>query len=207
MRTLLVAALLAASPFAASAEGMSYTYVEGGLIRVELDDNLSGNPGLDGGYLRGSYAIADNVYLFGGYSSASETERFGPARLKYELDQPELGIGYHQEITGRMDFTADLAWMRLNEEVRISGTGDAQLDGTYRGHVSAGRVTAGLRGKPSNRTELWLKGGAVDGSDMDVSFVGNLGGQINFTKTWGLVAEMEVIEDVTRYNFGVRASF
>lgn len=208
MRTLIAAALLAAMPFtAAAADGLSYTYVEAGWNKVEINDDWLGDPDGDGGYLRGSFAIADNVHLFGGYSVASKTYRYDGARVKYEVAQPEFGIGYHQAFTERLDFTADLAWLRLNAEAKISGTGDADLDGTYKDHVNGGRATVGLRGKPSSRTELWVKGGYIDGSDFEGSFAGYLGGQVGFNRTWGLVGEVEVIEDTTRYSLGVRASF
>ena len=208
MRTLIAAALLAALPFAASAaEGVSYTYVEAGWNQVEVDDDWLGNPDGDGGYLRGSFAIAENVHLFGGYSVVSTSYRYAPARVKYEVAQPEFGIGYHQEFTERLDFTADLAWMRLEAKTRISGTGDAELNGTYKDHVNGGRATVGLRGKPSARTELWARAGYIDGSDVEGSFAGYLGGQVAFNRTWGLVGEVEVIEDATRYSVGVRASF
>ena len=45
------------------------------------------------------------------------------------------------------------------------------------------------------------------GSDMDGTWVGNVGGQINITPMWGVVGEVQVIEDVTQYSAGVRASF
>jgi len=48
----------------------------------------------------------------------------------------------------------------------------------------------GLRGKPSPRTEAWVKAGYIDGSHVDKGeFVGTLGGQVNVTPTWGLVGE------------------
>lgn len=206
MRNLLAAALLAALPFAATAadESLSYTWVEAGWNQVEINDDWLGNPDADGGYLRGSVAIARNVHLFGGYSSVSKTYRYEDATIKYDLAQPEFGIGYHQTFSERLDFTADLAWLRLNGKARFDSLGQS---GSVREHVNGGRVSVGLRGKPSARTELWLKAGYLDGSDFDGSFVGTLGGQVNFNRTWGLVGEVEVIEDVNRYNLGVRASF
>jgi len=42
---------------------------------------------------------------------------------------------------------------------------------------------------------------------MDGTWAGNVGGQINFTPMWGLVGEVQVIEDVTQYSAGIRASF
>ncbi|KAF1704130.1 hypothetical protein [Pseudoxanthomonas kaohsiungensis] len=208
MRNLLLAALLGALPFTASAaDGISYDYIEAGWTQFEINDDWLGDPDGDGGYLRGSFSIARNVHLFGAYATVSTTYDYDDARIKYELAQPEFGIGYHQEMTGNLDFTADLAWVRVNGEVKVSGTGDPDLDGTYKDHTNAGRVTTGVRGKPSPRTELWLKGGYLDGSDLDGSFVGTLGGQLAFTPAWGLVGEVEVIEDTTRFNVGIRASF
>jgi len=204
MRTLLAAAILAAMPFAAAAEGLSYTYVEAGWNKIEVNDDWLGDPDADGGYLRGSVAIARNVHLFGGYASVSKTYRYDDARIKYELAQPEFGIGYHQAFSERLDFTADLAWLRLNGKARLDVPGESV---SAREHANGGRVSLGLRGKPSPRTELWLKAGYLDGSDFDGSFVGTLGGQINFNRTWGLVGEVEVIEDFSRYGLGLRASF
>ena len=45
------------------------------------------------------------------------------------------------------------------------------------------------------------------GNDFKGTWVGTVGGQINFTKTWGLVGEISGYRDVTQYSVGVRASF
>jgi|GEM_PF-586864 len=65
----LAAALLAFAVQSALADGqgMSYTWVEGGVSRVVPSIN-SKSVDMDGGYLRGSFAIGDNFYLLGGYS-------------------------------------------------------------------------------------------------------------------------------------------
>ena len=59
-KILLAAALLAAAPLSAvAAEGLSYTYVEGGWTQLQLDRNgAPSKPKLDGGYIRGSFAIS-----------------------------------------------------------------------------------------------------------------------------------------------------
>lgn len=205
MRTLVAAALLAALPFAASAaEGVSYNFVEAGWNRIALDDEWLGDPDGDGAYVRGSWAVGRQVHLFGSYASASESFRLDEMRLKVELRQPEFGIGYHQEFTQQLDFIAELAWTRLEAKARAS-LGNQSVSASE--HTNAGRVAVGLRGTPSPRTELWAKAGYLDGSDVEGSFAGTLGGQVKFNRTWGLVGEVEVIEDTTRYNVGVRASF
>jgi hypothetical protein len=209
MRKMLVlaAALLAAAPLAASAEALSYTYVEGGWTQLQVSQPGS-NPKLDGGYVRGSFAIAEQVYVFGGYSQVSKTYRyeddFGGFRVKQELSQPELGIGYHMPISDRLDFTTDIAWLRINDELKYS---DDLSSETYKFHTNAGRATLGVRGKPSRMTEAWLKAGYIDGSDMDGEWIGTVGGQVNFTRNWGLVGEVQYFDDITQYSVGVRASF
>lgn len=205
-KTLLAAALLALSPLSAlAADGLTYTYVEAGWTQVKVNDDYLGDPKADGGYIRGSFAIAPQVYLFGAWSQVSKTYRDGDASLKLELGQPELGIGYHMPMSERVDFTADIAWTRQNAEVTLKEPGYETW--RQKDHFNAARGTLGVRGKPSLRTEAWLKAGYLDGSDMDGTWVGNVGGQINFTPVWGLVGEVQVIEDVTQYSVGIRASF
>jgi len=204
-KTLILAAMLAAAPVVASADELSYTYAEAGWTQVQINDNDLNDPSLDGAYLRGSYDIADKVNLFAGYSRVSKTYKVDGVRIKHELGLPELGAGYHMNMSDRVDFTADIAWLRMNVEEKVSNS--LNFDGTYKDHTSAGRVTLGLRGKPSARTEAWIKGGAIDGSDLDTEFVGVLGGQVKFNKTWGIVAEGQWLGDLAQYSVGVRASF
>ena len=205
-KTLILAALLAATPFAAqAADGLSYTFVEGGYTRAEMDlGDGFGNPKADGGYLRGSYALTDATYVFGGYSRVSDSASEAGLKVEADLDQYELGLGWHMPMTERIDFTAEAAYVRLDVKTKASFGGVSASDSDA---MNAGRVTLGLRGTPSARTEAWAKAGAMDGSDMDSEFVGNLGGQFKFNPTWGLVGDINWIGDVTQYSVGVRASF
>lgn len=205
-KMLLAASLLALSPLSAlAADDLSYTYVEAGWTQFQVNDDFLDDPKVDGGYIRGSFAIAPQVYLFGAWSQVSKSYGFDGGSLKLELDQPEFGIGYHMGMSNRVDFTADIAWTRQNAELTLKETGFATV--RQKDHFNAARGTFGVRGKPSARTEAWLKAGYMDGSDMDGTWVGNVGGQINITPMWGVVGEVQVIEDVTQYSAGVRASF
>lgn len=205
-KTLILAALLAATPFAAqAADGLSYTFVEGGYTHAEMDlGDGFGNPKADGGYLRGSYALTDATYVFGGYSRVSDSASEAGLKVEADLDQYELGLGWHMPMTDRVDFTAEAAYVRVDLKAKASYMGVSASDSDA---MNAGRVTLGLRGTPSARTEAWAKAGAMDGSDMDSEFVGNLGGQFKFNPTWGLVGDINWIGDVTQYSVGVRARF
>ncbi|MEG0184814.1 MAG: hypothetical protein RR704_15330 [Stenotrophomonas sp.] len=205
-KILIAAALLAAAPFSASADALSYTYVEGGWTQVQTNDDVFNDPKLDGGYIRGSVALAEQVHVFGGWTQTSKTLRYSDGSIKFELNQPELGIGYHMPWSDRVDFTADIAWVRQNAEVTVKI--DDMGNGKGKDHTNLVRGTMGVRGKPSRMTEAWIKAGYMDGgNEFKGTWVGTLGGQINFTRTWGLVGEISGYRDVTQYSAGVRASF
>ncbi|HBS56127.1 MAG TPA: hypothetical protein DEA38_10390 [Stenotrophomonas sp.] len=205
-KILIVAALLAAAPFSASADALSYTYVEGGWTQAKVSDDSLNDPKLDGGYVRGSVALAEQVHVFGGWNYGSKTYHFSDGSVKLELNQPELGIGYHMPFSDRVDYTADIAWVR--QQAKVTDRLDGFADETFKDHTNLVRATMGLRGKPSRMTEAWIKAGYMDGgNNFEGTWVGTLGGQVNFTKTWGLVGEVSGYRDVTQFSAGVRASF
>jgi len=204
--TLILAALLAAAPFAACAEDLSYSYVEGGWNRTEvLVNGTSDN--LGGGYLRGSWQIAEPVYVLAGYQRANKDFNIGSGFvLEGNVQQTTLGVGYRQEMNERVEFTTDISVVRTKVESDVRQRGrsvDASSDSS---NLILGNV--GLRGKPSPRTEAWVKAGYIDGSHVDKGeFVGTLGGQVNVTPTWGLVGEVQFIDNANQYRVGVRATF
>ncbi|PPV08529.1 hypothetical protein XBLMG947_0076 [Xanthomonas bromi] len=204
--TLILAALLAAAPFAASAEGLSYSYVEGGWNRTDFNVN-DDNEGINGGYLRGSWQIAQPVYVFAGYQRAMQDDNLGAGfTVDSTLIQANAGIGYRQEMTERVEFIADLSVLRTKVDADLRQRGRSL--GSSSDSTNLGWANLGLRGKPSPRTEAWVKAGYIDGNDVDKGeFVGTLGGQVNFTQTWGLVGEAQFIDDANQYRVGVRASF
>ncbi|WP_115553016.1 hypothetical protein [Xanthomonas arboricola] len=204
--TLILAALLAATPFAAAAEGLSYSYVEGGWNRTEITVNGDSDD-IDGGYIRGSWQIAEPVYLLAGYQRATKDFNLGSGFvLEGTLQQASFGIGYRQEMTERVEFIADISVLRSKVESDLRLRGRSIDDSSDTSSLGFGNL--GLRGKPSPRTEAWIKAGYIDGSDVDEGeFVGTLGGQVNFTPTWGLVGEVQFIDNANQYRVGVRASF
>jgi len=76
-------------------------------------------------------------------------------------------------------------------------------------------VSAGFRGQSGDLLEGWIKASYTTGGDFDGTFSGQLGAQVRFNPTWGLVGEVEVGEfdgedfdlDAVKYLVGVRASF
>ena len=88
----------------------------------------------------------------------------------------------------------------------------ARCTGGWRAHAAAVRGVCGGRAglaaglAPGRAVRTAATDARVKALVLDLdSFVG--GGQVGFNRTWGLVGEVEVIEDTTRYSLGVRASF
>lgn len=211
-----LAAMLAAAPFVASAadNGVSYTYIEGGYnqARIDHDDEILGDFDADGGYLRGSFGVSKSVYLFGSYASGEDSDNVSldiglpdpyEAKVDDELTISEIGVGFHSAMGERVDFIGELAYFRMEEDFKVHDD-----EGTYtdRWHVNGGRASVGIRGG-NEHVEGWVKVGYLDASDFSGNFVGGVGGQYKFNQTWGLVGEVEVFDDLSRYMVGVRASF
>ena len=193
-KQLTLALALAIAPFAASAGELNYTYVEGGYANVEIDgeDLGAGDIDFDGFQLRGSAAVAESVYLFGGYGSVTNDD-FG---TDIDFSEIQLGAGFRHGLSERADFIAELGYVRQE----LEAMGDS-ID------AKGGRLSVGFRGLMTDRFEGLVKASYNDGGDFDGDFSFTAGAQFKFNPTWGLVGEVEAGEDVTKYLVGVRASF
>lgn len=205
-KMLLATGLLLATPLLASAsDELSYTYVEGGWNRLQLDAGSAGDITADGGYVRGSFAVAPQFHVIVGASRVSGSEHAGAARVKTTLDVPYLGVGYHAPISDGLDFTSEFAWNHRSakSDYRLD---DARFRETSRFNEVLGMV--GVRNRFTETLEGWLKGGYANGGDgQDARWYGVVGGQVSFTDTWGVVLEGQFDKDVSEYRMGVRASF
>jgi Ax21 family sulfation-dependent quorum factor len=181
-RSLIALTLLAALPLAATAaEGVSYTYVEGGYSATDTDFGDA-----DGFAINGSGAIAPNFHLFGGYSG-QETDDFS-----LDVDQWRAGIGYNHEISPRADLLTRVAYERTEVE------GD-NFDGYS--------VEAGVRGALTTNLEGYALAGYEDGDEFDGDFYGRVGGQVKFNPTWGLAGDVKFADGDTQYFIGPRITF
>lgn len=191
-----LAAMLAAASFGASAGGVDYTYVEAGYARMDVESEEAA----DGFQLRASAAVAEHVYLHGGYASVEADD------FDIELEESQVGVGLRSDLGERADFIAELGYVRYDLEVTnvLGVSGSDSIDG--------GRLSIGLRGLLADRVEGWAKASYNDGGDFDGSFSALIGAQVKFNQNWGVFVEAEsgeLLEDVdtTKYLVGVRASF
>ena len=177
-------AALAATPFAAQAGDLSYTWLEAGYLRADPD----GFDAENGFGIRGSGAITESLHVFGGFDRISVDNDFGDA----DIDNLRFGFGYNTPISDNTDLVARVAYERID----IDRLGD--VDGYS---VEAGVRTAF---SPHFEGSAALRYTDVDGAD-DTALV--LGGQYKFNATWGISAEVALGNDGNALFVGPRASF
>lgn len=200
----LLAALLACAPltaFAADADEIKYTYLEGGYTHFNANRNDMDDFDGDGGYLRGAVDLSRGVYLLGSYQRVKDDdEDFATVDFSHELAMAEIGAGYHMPMGEGLDFIGELSYVNVRQEIDIQGFGSDSFDD------DGGRLSLGVRGG-NHRVEGWFKAGYLDVGDLGSGWVGTLGGQVKFNPMWSIVGEVEAVDWITRYNVGVRISF
>ncbi len=173
----------------AMAEGLSYSYLQGGYQRVELDDSFFDIEG-DGFGIGGSFDFGNSVYAFAGYSVADFD--FG-----IDLDELDVGIGYHVGVAENTDFVASIAYVRV--EAEASGFGSVDDSGFG--------AAIGLRSMVTQRLEL---SGSLNYVDLDDS------GDVTSIcgAAWYDVSDVVAIganlgfgDDTTSYGLGARFYF
>jgi hypothetical protein len=209
-KQLVLALALAAAPFAAFADGHSYTYLEAGY--AQLDQELPGAEGFKiedieagGFFLAGSAALSPSLHVFGAYRGGDDDVGVSApmvgeiGRASVDMSQAVLGLGYHHGLNARTDLVAELSW--LSTEIDVKGDEESGQDG------DDVRAAVGVRHLIADNVEVWIKGNYTDGDVYDGAFSASFGLQYKLTPTWGLVGEAEGGGDTSMFAVGVRASF
>ncbi|MBK6333366.1 MAG: Ax21 family protein [Thermomonas sp.] len=185
-RSLIALALLAALPFAASAQdansGLSYNYVQGGYVATNTDGGDA-----DGWALGGSVAVHLNVHLFGNYTSQNVDG------VNADFDQWRFGVGYNKSFSPKADFVANVAYEQYD-----AGSG-LDFDGYS--------IEAGVRGVLAPKFEGYALLGYEDGGDFDGDAYGRLGAQLKINQSWGVVADVKIADGDTQWFVGPRISW
>lgn len=175
----------------------SYTYVEGGMIRFEVDD-IDDN--VDILYLRGSLAFLDFLHVFAEYQN--QEADFGNS----ETDLIELGVGGHFGIMPNLDLLAELSWL-LSDVSSDIGALDEQTNGY--------KIFGGGRWMvlPWHRGGLELDGGVgyLDLEDQiaseDNTFLWELGARAHFVEIMSVGVEYSELGDDNQIAGDLRVSF
>jgi Ax21 family sulfation-dependent quorum factor len=181
--TLATLALIAAVPFAASAaDGISYTYVEGGYVATNTDGGDA-----DGWGLKGSAALTPNFHLFGDFANQDIED------TNVDFDQWRVGVGYNRQVSQRADLVTRVAYEKFD-----AGAG-ADFDGYS--------VEAGVRAAMTPMLEGYAMAGYEDGDEFDGDFYGRLGAQLKFNPNWGVAADVKLADGDTQWFVGPRLTW
>ena len=181
--TLATLALIAAVPFAASAaDGISYTYVEGGYVATNTDGGDA-----DGWGLKGSAALTPNFHLFGDFANQDIED------TNVDFDQWRVGVDYNHQISQRADLVTRVAYEKFD-----AGAG-ADFDGYS--------VEAGVRGAMTPMLEGYAMAGYEDGDEYDGDFYVRLGAQLKFNPNWGVAADVKLADGDTQWFVGPRLTW
>lgn len=176
-------ALAAAVPFAASAaDGISYTWVEGGYVATNTD---SGDA--DGWGLKGSAALTPNFHVFGDFANQDIED------ANVDFDQWRFGVGYNHQVSQRADLVTRVAYEKFD-----AGAG-ADFDGYS--------VEAGVRGAMTPMLEGYAMAGYEDGDEFDGDFYGRLGAQLKFNPNWGVATDVKIADGDTQWFVGPRLTW
>jgi hypothetical protein len=183
-KAMLGSLLLAATPLAAQAEGMSYSYVEADYVDVDIDNAPSG----DGFGVRGSVGFLDNLFAFADYLDASVDV--------VDIENLSVGIGGHYPVADNLDVTGRIGYTEF--DLSAPGFGSVSDDGYL--------LSLGLRGQVS---QFEAEGNVIytdlsDGGD-ETAF--EVAGRWNFTEMFSAGVAYRVGDDINTLYAGVRLSW
>lgn len=183
-------AALLAIPGAAIATDLNYNYIEADYVTVDIDDI---DEDFDGWAINGSFLVAEQVFIFGGYSDLSSDQVMG---FKLSTEGVTLGVGYRYELSRQTDLNFAAAYERA--KVKLTGFG-SESDSGY-------SLAVGVRHLVSPLVELGLGVAYVDiGDSDDTSVSGNM--LFHVTEQVALGLSLSLGSDATGYAAGVRFKF
>ncbi|MDI9237945.1 outer membrane beta-barrel protein [Lysobacter sp. LF1] len=208
-KQLVLALALAAAPFAAMADGHSYSYVEGGYAQLnqelpDVDDAQIDDIEAAGFFIAGSAELGESFHLFGAYRSGDDDvgvtiPGLGSGSVGVDMSQYQIGLGYHSSVGTRTDLVAEVS--ALGTEIDVQDDGAEAMEG------DDFRLSVGVRHLIADPVEVWVKANYTDGDAFDSAGSVSAGLQYKFTQTWGLVGEVEAGSEFSLFGVGVRASF
>lgn len=194
-RSLLALAMMAAVPAlalsaaASAADGLSYSYVEGGYVATDADggdaEGFGGNA---------SFAVHPNFHVFGGYSHQEIDSS------DVDFDQWRLGVGYNHPVAANTDLVTRIAYENFRTDDFRAG-GVVVAPGVDADGYSA---EVGVRSALTPMLEGYALAGYEDGDQFDGDLYGRLGAQVKFNRNWGVSGDVKIADGDTQWMVGPR---
>lgn len=206
-----------AMPLAAAAQELSYSYLEGDYMSLDIDgidDQADIVEEIDDGTgfgVRTSLALGPTFFVFADYSETSSDVTFnsGTGILPQDTDINRLnaGAGFHMPVLDRADLVIRGAYTDMDfGDFDLGGSTDPDVEDLNDDSSDGWFADAGLRAQLFESFEAL---GAVRYTDIEgtdqVSVVGE--GLFEFNQNLGLAIGFEAGDELTTYHAGVRLSF
>lgn len=176
---------LALAPLASQAESPSYSYIEGGYVRTNIDGI---DKDADGFLVRGSVELPHDFFLFASYIDQGV---YG-----IDIQQYGVGAGYAWSMTDTTDLYGKVGYVKAEADYAGFGLDD---DGYSLG--------IGIRSFVTKNLELEAAVNYVDLSDSGDDTTFGAGARWYFTENFAMGIEAQVGDDATTYGIGFRWSF
>jgi outer membrane protein with beta-barrel domain len=193
VRNLVLAVVALAGMASAQADGLSYSYAEGGFGMVDFD---AINDEGDGYFIGGSLGLGTNWLGFVEYGLAE----FDMSGATADVEEIQVGFGGHFPMSKSADFVGRIAYVDQSVEVSAPGFGSASAD--ENGYM----LSAGVRGMALERLDLMGAIEYVDVGDSDDTGL-MLRGLYQFTDMFSLGARAGFSDDATEYGLFARFTF
>lgn len=178
----LMLGLLLAVPFAASAEDLSYSYLQAGATRVDAD-GFDAENGIGFG---AAGELTENWHMFGNYRSYS----VDVLDESFDVDGWNLGLGYNMGISDSADFIGRVSYEKA-ETAGFSANGfgvEAGIRNAFNEHFEGGASLKYTDIEDENNTGIELYG------------------QYKFGE-WGIVGTLSLGSEANEFFIGPRLSF
>ena len=176
----------------AHAGDLSYNYIEGGYSKYNIDE-------VDSAFtVGGSYGVTNNINIIGSYST-TDIKTDGTADIN--MNQYEVGVGYHFPISDETDLTADVSYLSVEAEASQGGV-------TISGSESGYGVGVGVRHQLTDSIEAKARVSYADIKDNSEMAL-TVGGRYNINEALSAGVDLttvtdegpEVITTSLRWNF------
>lgn len=191
----LCAAALLGLPLSAMAEGLSYSFLEGGYVSTKADES---DLEFDGWRAKLSVLINEGVYVLGGFSTIDSDEN--AAGAKTSLENITAGLGVRFGLFDATDLNIEGAWLnsKLEREGGVFDGAEVDDDGYT--------VGVGLRHLFFPQLEAGLKADYTDVADED-DFAYSASLQFHVIPMLSLGGSYTIADDSDTWTAGLRFNF
>lgn len=211
---LLTAALALGLAVNAHASPVSYTIVDFGATRIDIDtridlgdgETVRIDPNFNGVFLKAGTILGEHIYINGSYRSTRNKDLQDEFDLRLGIDQWDVAIGMRYGLNASTDLVAEIGYINTDFRLRYFDP-DAERHQRVGSSADDIRLTVGVRSMLAHNIEGEARVGWYDGDLFDSKFRGVLGATWYLNQTWGVGLSADFGSDIRIYNLGFRANY